>query len=117
MLRHMHINDVNNELASNLLFLFVKKFTKRRCVTYLAIDGLGPSADKDNSAIRQLLKKFDMLERKNCTTVRDSLDKSESKCHGCGGLGHWGRDCPKGYNKDWLTTQQCFKCRQLGHFR
>jgi len=58
-----------------------------------------------------------MLERKNCTTVRDSLDKSESKCHGCGGLGHWVRDCPKGYNKDWLTTQQRFKCRQLGHFR
>ena len=58
-----------------------------------------------------------MLERKNCTTVRDSVDKSESKCHGCGGLGHQVRDCPKGYTKDPLTTQQCFKCKQLGRFR
>ena len=29
MLRHMHITDVNNELASNLLFLFVKKIHKK----------------------------------------------------------------------------------------
>jgi len=117
LLAKMHITHIDNELACDLLFLFVKKFTKRRCVTYLAIDGLGPSAEKDNSAIRQLLKKYDMLARKKHETVRDSPDQSKSKCHGCGELGHWVRNCPKGYNKDWLTRQQCFKCKQFGHFR
>ena len=117
MLTKMHVTRKDNELACDLLFLFVKKFTKRRCVTYLAVDGFGPSAHQDNSAIRQLLKKYDIHKEKTMETVIDLTDKSKSKCHGCGEPGHWVRDCPKGYNKVWLTTQQCFKCGQLGHFR
>ena len=117
MLSKMHLSNMDTELVHNLLFLFVTKFTKRRCVTYLAIDGFGPSPHQDNSAMRQLLKKYDLFEDKKLETVIDSTAKSKSKCHGCGELGHWVRGCPKGYNKNWLTTQKCFKCNQLGHFR
>ena len=35
MLRHMHITDVNNELASNLLFLFVKKNSQKGDVSLI----------------------------------------------------------------------------------
>ena len=56
ILNKIHVTSVDQNLASDLLFLFVKKFTKKRCVTYLAFHGLGPSAHKDSSAIRQLLK-------------------------------------------------------------
>ena len=113
----MHVSHVDNELAGSLLLLFVKKFTKRRCVTYLAVDRLGPSAHDHNSAIRQLLKKCDILADKNVAISANSADKSGSKYHGCGELGHCVKDCPKGYNKEWLATQKCFKCGQLGHFR
>ena len=112
----MHVTHADNELAGTLLLLFVKKFTKRRCVTYLVVDGLGPSAHQDNSAIRQLLKKYDITAEKNVATTTTSVDESKSKCHGCGELGHWVRDCQKGCNKAWLAGQQCFKCGQLGHF-
>ena len=64
MLSKMHLSNMDNELIHNLLLLFVTKFTKRRCVTYLAIDGFGPSSHQDNSAIRQLLKKYDLFEEK-----------------------------------------------------
>lgn len=70
----MHVTHINNELACDLLSIFVKKFTKRRCVTYLAIDGFSPSTSNDNSAIRQLLKKYDMLEGKKVEDVRYSRD-------------------------------------------
>ena len=56
----------------------MKKFTKERCLTYLAVDGLGPSAHQDNSAIRQLLKKYDV--EKIIATVNNSADK----CHATG---------------------------------
>ena len=117
LLNNMYVTDFDNELFCKLLHLFVKKFTKRRCVTYLAVDGLGPSAHQHNLAIRQLLKRYDILVEKNIEGVTSSTDKSVSKCHGCGKVGHWVRDCPKGYNEDWLDQQKCFKCGQLGHFR
>ena len=45
-------------LSSEVLSAFVRKFTKRRCVTYLAKDGLSPTHEEDESAVRQMLKKF-----------------------------------------------------------
>jgi len=56
MLSKMHLTNMDNELVRNLLFLFETKFSKRRCVIYVAVDGFGPSPHQDNSAIRQLLK-------------------------------------------------------------
>ena len=117
MLSKMHLTNMDNEVVRNLLLLFVTKFTKRRCVTYLAVDGFGPSPHQDNSAIRQSLKKYDLFVDKKMETVIDITAKLKSKCHSCGERGHWVRECPKGYNKNWLTTQKCFKCNQLGHFR
>ena len=44
-------------LSSQVLSAFVGKFTKRRCVKYLARDGLAPKHEEDESAVRQMLKK------------------------------------------------------------
>ena len=41
--------------SCQVLSTFVPKFT-RRCVTYLAKDGLAPQHEEDESAIRQMLK-------------------------------------------------------------
>lgn len=117
MLTKMHVTHTETPLSQKLLFLFVNKFTKRRCVTHLAVDGLGPSGEQENSAIRQLLKKYDLLSESVSKTADLTINKSKHKCHGCGEFGHWVRECSKGYNKDWLKTQQCFKCGQHGHFR
>jgi len=76
MLSKMHLINMDNELVRNLLFLFVTKFTKRRCVTYLAVDGFGPSPHQDNSAIRQLLRKYDLFVDQKMETVVDSTAKS-----------------------------------------
>ena len=45
-------------LSCGGLSAFVGKFAKRRCVTYLAKHGLAPQHEEDESAIRQMLKKF-----------------------------------------------------------
>ena len=39
--------------------LFSKKICKRRCVTFLAVDGLNPSNEKQSSAIPQMLRQFE----------------------------------------------------------
>ena len=48
-------NETFHRLKS-VLSTFVRKFTKGRCVTYLAKDGLAPKHEEDESAIRQMLK-------------------------------------------------------------
>ena len=42
----------------HVISAFVHEFTKRSGVTYLAKDGLAPKHEEDDSAIRQMLKKF-----------------------------------------------------------
>lgn len=45
--------------GGEILKLFSKKICKRRCVTFLAVDGLNPSNEKQSSAIRQMLHQFE----------------------------------------------------------
>ena len=58
LLREIHIPESQIKLSTDVLSAFVRKFSKRRCVTYLAKDGLSPLHEEDESAIRQMLKKF-----------------------------------------------------------
>ena len=67
--------------------LFSKKICKRRCVTFLAVDGLNPSNEKQSSAIRQMLRQFEKKEQVKERAF--SLVKSNDQCFKCGELGHW----------------------------
>ena len=49
--------------GGEILKLFSKKICKRRCVTFLAVDGLNPSNEKQSSAIRQMLHQFEKKEQ------------------------------------------------------
>ena len=113
MLTKMHITRVENTLACDLLLIFVKSSRKGVSPIWQLRDwSKFPSKQFCN---KTTIKKYDILAEQMEDNV--THDKSKSKCHGCGELGHWVRDCLKGYNNDWLTTQQCFKCGQLGHSR
>ena len=52
MLQNILIPESQIKLSSQVLSAFVRKFTKRRCVTYLAKDGLAPKHEEDASTVR-----------------------------------------------------------------
>ena len=56
--REIHIPESQIKLSTDVLSAFVRKFSKRRCVTYLAKDGLSPLHEEDESALRLMLKTF-----------------------------------------------------------
>ena len=31
-------------------------------------------------------------------------------------MGHWAKECTKGLDPEWLKTQHCFHCQEVGHF-
>ena len=58
LLQKVLIPESQVRLSCKVLSAFVRKFTKRRCVTYLTRDGLAPKHKEDEPAVRQMLKKF-----------------------------------------------------------
>ena len=96
------------------MWTFVCKFTKRRCVTYLAKDGLAPRHEEDESAIRQMLKKF----RTNLGTGKtSSTAQPTDTCFRCHKLGHWAAEYPEEHEPEWLAQQKCFYYGQQGRIR
>ena len=93
---------------------FVCKFTKRRCVTYLAKHGLATKHEEDESAIRQMLKKF---RTKLDTGKTSSTAQPTHTCFRCHKLGHWAAECPEGHESERLAQQKRFYYGQQGHIR
>ena len=85
-------------------------------MTFLAVDGLNPSNEKQSSAIRQMLHQF---EKKEQVKERAKIVKSTDQCFKCGELGHWAAQCMKNIPHDpaWLAKQQCYACGQAGHLK
>ena len=63
---------------------FVRKFAKHRCVLYLAKDGLAPQHESDESAVREMLKKYEGRKKQGTETKPLPTDK----CFRCNALGH-----------------------------
>lgn len=93
------------------------KFSKRRCVTFLAVDRLNPKCDEQQTAIRQLLRTFERTADKGSTFL--PLVKPSDKCYKCGDEGHWAHQCKKDipHDPEWLKKQQCYKCGEHGHLK
>ena len=104
------LNISSSQIISSCTF--VCKFTKRRCVTYLAKDGLAPKHEEDESAIRQMLKKF---RTKLDTGKTSSTAQPTDTCFRCQKLGHWAAECPEGHEPEWLAQQKCFYYGQQAH--
>jgi len=113
LLQELHISNSLISLSCNVLSAFVRKFTKRRCVTYLAKDGLAPQHEEDESAITQMLKKFHI---KQDTGKLTKLQPSDT-CFPCQKLGHWAAECPEGHEPEWLVQQKCLLCGVQGHIQ
>ena len=101
------------KLSSQVLSPFVRKFTKRRCATYLARDGLVPKHEEDVSAVRQKLQKFNHKAYSNTTSKAQSGDI----CFRCEKQGYWANECPEGHELEWLANQYCFLCGKEGHLK
>ena len=100
-------------MSSKVLSAFVRKFTKRRCVTYLARDGLAPNHEEDESAVRQMLKKFKEKPNENIKATAKPTDT----CFRCHKQGHWASHCPKEHEPEWLSKQKCYLCGKQGHLK
>jgi len=72
LLQKLLIPEPQIRLSGKVLSAFVRKFTKRRCATYLARDGLALKHEEDESAMRQMLKKF------NDKSDEEKTSKAES---------------------------------------
>lgn len=72
--------------GGEILKLFSKKICKRRCVPFLAVDGVNPSNEKQSSAICQMIHQF---KRKEQVKERAKIVNSTDQCFKCGELGHW----------------------------
>ena len=114
LLQKLNISSSQINSSCQVLSTFVRKFTKRRCVTYLAKDGLAPKHEENESAIRQMLKKF---QTKLDTGKTSSTAQPTDACFRCHKLGHWAAECPEGHEPEWLAQQKCFYCEQQGHIR
>ena len=99
-----------NEGTEEAMFMYIKKFLKRPCVTYLGKDGLSPSFN-NSKATRQ------RITDKRGISKKDSQPKAQPNdvCLRCGMLGHWAEDCTYPPQPEWLANQTCFKCGCLGH--
>ena len=108
------MSDSQIKISCDVLSAFVCKFTKQTCVTYLAKDGLAPQHEEDESAIRQMLKKFHLKQ-----DAGNELTKGQPSdtCFRCDKLGHWASECPEGHEPEWLAKQKCFFCGQQGHIQ
>ena len=112
----LHVNET--ESSKSRIFKIVRdKFSKRRCVTFLAVDCLNPKCDEQQTAIRQLLRTFKRTADKGSTFL--PLVKPSDKCYKCGDEGHWAhqgkKDIP--HDPEWLKKQQCYKCGEHGHLK
>ena len=74
LLQELHISNSLISLSCNGLSAFAGKFAKQRCVTYLAKDGLAPRHEEDESAIRQMLKKFHRIQNTGKLTKAQPSD-------------------------------------------
>ena len=74
-------------------------------------DGLAPNHEEDESAVRQMLKKFNDKYNANLTAKGQSSDV----CFRCHKQGHWAIDCPEGHEPEWLAKQNCYLCGKKGH--
>ena len=121
LLRKISMTHENEgDLTSPTMKLYqivCEKFSKRRCVTFLAIDHLNPKNDEQQSAIRQLLRTFERGYQK--VPVACDSQKATDKCFKCGEEGHWANQCKKDipHDPEWVKTQQCYKCGRTGHLK
>ena len=104
LLQNILIPESQIKLSSQVLSAFVRKFTKRRCVNYLARDDLAPKHEEDASAVWQMLQKFNHKAYSNTTSKAQSGDI----CFRCKKQGHWANECPEGHELEWLANQNCF---------
>ena len=106
-MREIHIPESQIKLSTDVLSAFVRKFSKRRCVTYLAKDGLSPLHE-------EMLKKFVKIDEQNKAETNAGTTDICFRCHK---QGHWAKYCLQGHEEEWLTKQKCFQCGQQGHLK
>ncbi|XP_070547064.1 uncharacterized protein [Ptychodera flava] len=101
-------SKIQQEQSIQLLGNFVKKFARRRCVTYLATDGLNPTVK--TTAVRKLLKEY---------SEDVQAPHTNDVCFNCGVKGHWARQCraKAKHDEEWLKHQNCYFCGEAGHLK
>ena len=114
LLQSLNICNALISISCDVLSAFVHKFNKRRCLTYLAKDGLPPQHEENESAIRQMLKKFSIKEDAGNDLAKAQASDTCLRGHK---LGHWASECPEGHEQEWLAKQKCFLCGQQGHIK